>query len=524
MFTMRAMKLARTLCVVLALGLNACADDPRPPQIFSQAFDPATRCVFVLPEGRFGLFRQGEVVSFRTKGDAGIRVLTWRGDVVYEGQPKPIEGLSCGHYFVETTGDRAQFAVLPADFRPASFLGSEGYTGAHNATNDLRLRQLGLPWVRLLSGGNYWSQIQPRPGAWEWEALDRAVEGYHALGKKIVIVAWIKPDWLTRDEDFIPAYTEFVRQLARRYQDKIQAIEVWNEPDANPKMAPNILLPFTRTKPDVPAVYLRVLREARAAIKAEAPGMLVVGAGWSAPGYESVRAPFFELGGQRLFDVYTFHDYEYSYHGLDRDLRIAGKPKPRLARLLAQYRRELGETPIWLDEYGLYGGSALGIGATEKYRLTGLTTSMSWQRAMARSIKYLVMARAAGVEQFIPHLLPKCSTDPGNIWDLYGFEYLDRGPHPKTTALLMAAHWLDGAKLSNQRVIRDQTFLYEWLTREGGTVLISWAREGQRLRWPLSAGLRATDCFGVETRQTEIAEAPVFLRGVDLETFARSLE
>jgi len=68
-------------------------------------------------------------ISIRTSNGAKVRVFTLGGETVYEGRSGNVPALAVNHYFVETDGDRAQFAVLPDGYHGATFLGTEADPG-----------------------------------------------------------------------------------------------------------------------------------------------------------------------------------------------------------------------------------------------------------------------------------------------------------------------------------------------------------------------------------------------------------
>lgn len=67
-------------------------------------------------------------------------------------------------------------------------------------------RELGLSFVRLAEFA--WSRIEPRPGEYDWDWLDRAVAAYHAEGLRVVLCTptATPPAWLIRAHPEILPY------------------------------------------------------------------------------------------------------------------------------------------------------------------------------------------------------------------------------------------------------------------------------------------------------------------------------
>ena len=53
------------------------------------------------------------------------------------------------------------------------------------ATDARRMAEAGLSWVRI--GEFAWSRMEPKPGHFEWDWLDRAIETLGAAGLKVIL-------------------------------------------------------------------------------------------------------------------------------------------------------------------------------------------------------------------------------------------------------------------------------------------------------------------------------------------------
>jgi len=93
---------------------------------------------------------------------------------------------------------------------------------------------LGVGWVKQQVE---WHTIEHGPDDLDWETLDYVVDACQSFGFKLLLSVTHAPDW-TRAvelESGPPAdYAEFGRfmgQLATRYQGRVAAYELWNEPN-----------------------------------------------------------------------------------------------------------------------------------------------------------------------------------------------------------------------------------------------------------------------------------------------------
>ena len=217
------------------------------------------------------------------------------------------------------------------------------------------LRGLGAQWVRMSIS---WSDsIEPSDGSYNSSTLssfDRAVDLARGAGHQIVLMVEGSPSWAhdgtnssspPRDNAEL---AEFFAFLANRYAGKVQAYEVWNEPNTSTAWpsGPN------------PAQYAQMLRAVAPAIRGADPAAKVVFAGLSRNDYEyleSVYAAMPDIGG--FFDVMATHPYVPYGRApeavwLDADGRIS-KDAFSAYRLVRATMEAHGDIkPIWFTEFG----------------------------------------------------------------------------------------------------------------------------------------------------------------------------
>lgn len=473
------------------------------------------------PAERCGLFRQSDEINVRMTSRAPIRVTSWRGKIVYEGKASTLR-LPCGHYIVEAGGDRAQFAVLPDDYRVAEFLGIEGPPSSFiSVALQQRIARINPAYFRTMGGGTYWAEIQPARNRWNWIDADDRVA--HRGGRKIIFQASGRPAWVT-DDEFIPRYAEFVQQLAARYGDKLYAIEIWNEPSDNCGF-------HVRGFAAIVDFYARLVRASHEAVR-KVSTIKLIGPAWYGPGFNDETKRLAELGTFRLLDGFSAHDYlgglmapdTQGNYWLDSQHLAVG-----LVKQLQIYRAAIRDKPIFVDELGLYGQSALGI--EDAANTEGLYRSdLSWQRGMDRAIKIAALYRTFDAV-LIPHVFALNGGTERPVIQLQGWELGGRGPHPKTSAFLMTCYWLNGAKYVGQRTVANHAALYAWQRADGSPVVFAWGAEDHEVTINSTSAITATDVFGQQILPTVLSEEPVLFRASGgtsaealLDRVARALE
>ena len=147
---------------------------------------------------------------------------------------------------------------------------------AATTNRDLELaRNAGFKWIKQQFE---WRNIEPdAKGQLQWAEADRIVDAVTAAGFKMIARVDDQPKWASTKVTF-PAvgppdnpqdFADFLTALAARYKGRIQAYEVWDEP--------NVASRWGEKRPD-PGEYTRMLRAAYTGIKGADPQALVVSA------------------------------------------------------------------------------------------------------------------------------------------------------------------------------------------------------------------------------------------------------
>lgn len=189
-----------------------------------------------------------------------------------------------------------------------------------------------------------WNRVEPRKGWFEWAKFDQAVEIADAHGIKVLGVLAFSADWASsapsdvtgRARSLYPPtnpddFAAYVTAVVRRYGDRIDNWEIWNEPNH-----PAFWLPHPN-----PEAYAVLLHVAAQVIRREDPGSVIVLGGivgTDIPYLNRLRA----AGAWADFDVLAIHGYvrlspEQSGLGGWFDKAVA-------------YVQKYGVKPIWLTE------------------------------------------------------------------------------------------------------------------------------------------------------------------------------
>lgn len=139
---------------------------------------------------------------------------------------------------------------------------------------------LGVGWVKQQV---QWHTIEHGPDDFDWETLDRVVDGADAFGFKVLLSVTHAPDWTrpVEEESGPPSdyeqFGRFMKRLARRYEGRVAAYELWNEP--------NLAREWRGDKLD-PARFAALVAEGAAGVRAGDPAAVVISGGPAVTGID----------------------------------------------------------------------------------------------------------------------------------------------------------------------------------------------------------------------------------------------
>jgi hypothetical protein len=228
------------------------------------------------------------------------------------------------------------------------------------------LRAAGVTWIRQELP---WEQVQPSAkgettdpkfGGSTWTKFDDIVDRASVSGMHVVLRLDTSPRWaLPPDapDGLSPPinyddYFDFVSQVATRYRGKVDAYQVWNEP--------NLTSEWGHKPPDA-AAYARLLQGAASRIRAADPNARVVMAALSPTLTENSDAlnelvylqQLYDAGARGAFDVLALQ--AYGLRGGPDDPRTGPEDvtfsRPTLVHQLMLANGD-GATPVWATEMG----------------------------------------------------------------------------------------------------------------------------------------------------------------------------
>jgi hypothetical protein len=178
---------------------------------------------------------------------------------------------------------------------------------------DLQLaRDGGFHWVKQRFE---WRNIEGKnKGNFEWNEPDRIVDAISQSGLKIVARVDNQPKWASASiqwpgsgpPDNMKDWTDFLTALAGRYKGRIQAYEIWNEPNLDREWG---------GKTPNANEYTAMLKSSYQAIKTADPQALVISAGMSPTTTNNAQAipdldfirQMYAAGASSSFDVLGAH-------------------------------------------------------------------------------------------------------------------------------------------------------------------------------------------------------------------------
>jgi len=334
-----------------------------------------------------------------------------------------------------------------------------------------------------------WPNLEPVKGQWRFETLDKyvALAAEHHVG--VLLPLGLSPGWASArpqekstyqpgaaaEPRNVQDWRAYVGTVVRRYKGRIQAYEIWNEPN---------LKQFFSGSVDQ---MLILTREASQIIRNIDPDALIVSPSATQDRGVSWLAEFLLKGGGAFVDVIGFHLY------------VAPQPPEATLALVSSVRQTMthtgdGEKPIWNTEAGWF-----------------LPKPFPADLAPAYVVRAFIVNWAAGVQRLYWY-----------AWDNHGWVSLETTQRDSRTLTLageayaVAYRWLAGARMLSCKSDSQQRWICE-LDRDGHHQWILWSGAGRssfRLppEWHVSQReliSGATD--SVRTPDIELDPAPVLL-------------
>lgn len=321
------------------------------------------------------------------------------------------------------------------------------------------LRVMGVGWVRERFS---WGATEREKGkieyAYKGTDYDKVADAYSGEGVRVYQIWHDSPSWTrpgktgTRNPDDLRDAFNFARRLAQHYKGRVQAWEVWNEPDIS-------------FWPDLGDTFAGLQKAAYLGFKAGDPDLTVL-MGSFCRGYCPFDDSLFEAGIREYFDVFNWHIYA---------------PPERYAPTLSRYlellsRYDCDDRPVWLTEAGIR------LNATQE----GGELSAADERKQAEFIApSFAGSLAAGTDRHFFFVYP---------WYLergvqFGSLREDLSPRPGLVAIAAAVDIMGQATYLGQCDFTDPQAGPWGLVFHNGRqrVLVAWAREEQPVQVDVGA-------------------------------------
>jgi hypothetical protein len=380
---------------------------------------------------------------------------------------------------------------VPKAAIPASYFGMH----IHHTANPVPTPwpDVSVPQWRLWDADVSWADLQPAKGQWRFEKLDGYVSLAEKHGTGLLLTLGGTPKWASArpqlKSDYYPGFTaepaniedwrEYVRTVVSRYKGRIQAYEIWNEPN------------WTEYWSGSMDQMLTLTREASHIIRSTDPRALVVSpSAAAAPGIPWL-VEFLKKGGGQYVDVIAFHFY-VDPHTL---------PPEEMLPLIQRVRQVLADNgladkPVWNTETGWLPPAKL----------------ESDELGAAFLARAYIVSWAAGIQRF--------------YWYAWDNQYVviityKEDAHtvtPAGRAYEVVQRWIVGTTMNDCTESADHTWTCQ-LLRNGKSQWIVWNVQGNRKfdvprTWSVASATRLLqDSQPLKGASVDIGPVPLLLTG-----------
>jgi hypothetical protein len=297
-----------------------------------------------------------------------------------------------------------------------------------------------------------WPNLQPAKNRWRFELLDHyvAMAAEHNVG--LLLPLGLSPAWASarplEKSTYAPGFAAeprdiedwrtYVRTVVQRYKGRIQAYEIWNEPN---------LKQFWTGSVDQMIV---LTAEASRIIRSIDPNALIVSPSATQDRGIAWLSEFLSKGGGTLVDVIGYHLY------------VAPQPPEGTLALVSSVKQQMlaagiADKPLWNTEAGWF-----------------LPKPFPPELAAAYVIREFVVNWAAGVQRLYWY-----------AWDNHGWVSLETTERDSQTltpagdAYAVAFRWLAGSRMQSCSPDKQQTWVCEF-ERDNHRQWLVWNVSGTR--------------------------------------------
>lgn len=303
-----------------------------------------------------------------------------------------------------------------------------------------------VPTWRLWDAAVRWPDLEPNKGQWQFERLDHYVAAAQEHRTSVLLPLGMTPLWaaarpqITAGPKNVDDWRAFVKAVVSRYKGRIQAYEIWNEPNL-----PDF---WTGTTDEM----LILTKEASEIIRSLDPQAIIVSPSATADFGIPWIVEFLKKGGGQYVDVIGYHFY----------VNPNTKSPEEMLPVIHRVREVLAENgvaskPLWNTETGWLVPAQF----------------PSEEVAAGFLARAYILAWAAGVQRFYWY-----------AWDnrslaIVTYEEVEHKVTPAGNAFKVIQQWLVGAKMDSCLEGADQSWTCE-LSRSGTKERILWNPQGIR--------------------------------------------
>jgi polysaccharide biosynthesis protein PslG len=226
---------------------------------------------------------------------------------------------------------------------------------------------MGVGWIKQQVE---WTNIEHAPGQYDWRELDVIVDKAGSYDLQLMLSVNHAPGWTRSDTtEYGPPhdpaeFARFMGVLAARYQGRVAAYELWNEPNLRREW---------HGEPLDPALFVTLIRAGAQAIRAADPAAQIISGGPAVTGINDGETAvddrvylrgMIEAGVGEWVDGIGVHPYGFANPPQERAADAAhhapshnNHPSFFFRDTLEDYRALLVEggletTPLWVTEFG----------------------------------------------------------------------------------------------------------------------------------------------------------------------------
>lgn len=204
-----------------------------------------------------------------------------------------------------------------------------------------------------------WAYIQSNAKSFNWTTMDNLVNAANSRNLFILGSIVTSPRWAAHGGSILPwtkprsaaEYAEFCAAVANRYRGKIDAYELWNEPNGALFFMPG---------PDA-AFYTEMVKAAYPRIKSVDPAVTVVAGALAQTGSTAWTVPattflqrMYESGLSGSCDAVSFHPYDWGYSATFAESMRHENSSIRQAITIRRLMQSNGDGTkrVWASEFG----------------------------------------------------------------------------------------------------------------------------------------------------------------------------